>query len=402
MSSGDARKHELLAGPIPRSGRRNELQALDVRAGRGVGDLAQHLRRSSRRRRYRSIENRSRSEKKITFEPSGLSSGLTFISPSRRFVITGRATAPGIFVASAIGTVGLEHRVVPLLRELLRVDLQHALERRVVAAARRAAGPQHVADHLVAVPCRRCTPTAPGRSDTGNSAGRRARRSSGSFSRRAASRIHIAVCGSTGPIDRYSAIPSMNHSGSVSAPPLPELTLVLVMSYWNAWTSSWPSTWSVASIGPASGRTIRRLYASVTPPVPSPISPSIALVCRKCGRAGVEDQRLAAAQLVVQQLREPRVPALGHPRGHPRRGFLLRVEVDVEMFGLQDLEVELPVLHLVPAEIARPGRAGPERRRRAETQSKRVERRAEGTMLLDARIFAHARPVVQRMYRVHF
>ena len=38
---------------------------------------------------------------------------------------------------------------------------------------------------------------------------------SGSFSRRAASRIHIAVFGSTGPIDRYSAIPSMNHSGSV-------------------------------------------------------------------------------------------------------------------------------------------------------------------------------------------
>ena len=54
-------------------------------------------------------------------------------------------------------------------------------------------------------------------------------------------------------------MPSMNHSGSVSAPAVPELTLVLVMSYWNAWTSSWPSTWSVASIGPASGSTIRRL-----------------------------------------------------------------------------------------------------------------------------------------------
>ena len=82
---------------------------------------------------------------------------------------------------------------------------------------------------------------------------------SGSFSRRAASRIHIAVWGSTGPIDRYSAIPSMNHSGRLRAPPFPELTLVLVMSYWNAWTSSWPSTWSVSCIGPASGSTIRRL-----------------------------------------------------------------------------------------------------------------------------------------------
>ena len=39
----------------------------------------------------------------------------------------------------------------------------------------------------------------------------------GSFSRRAASRIHIAVSGSTGPSDRYSAIPSMNHPGSMKA-----------------------------------------------------------------------------------------------------------------------------------------------------------------------------------------
>ena len=67
----------------------------------------------------------------------------------------------------------------------------------------------------------------------------------GSFSRRAASRIHIAVWGSTGPTERYSAMPSMNHRGSrtalgmfdeLVAPPAP------VMSNWKAWTSSWPST----------------------------------------------------------------------------------------------------------------------------------------------------------------
>ena len=39
----------------------------------------------------------------------------------------------------------------------------------------------------------------------------------GSFSCTAASRIHIAVCGSAGPTDKYSAIPSMNHSGNCSA-----------------------------------------------------------------------------------------------------------------------------------------------------------------------------------------
>ena len=36
----------------------------------------------------------------------------------------------------------------------------------------------------------------------------------GSFSRSAASRIHIAVCASTGPSERYSAMPSTNHSGN--------------------------------------------------------------------------------------------------------------------------------------------------------------------------------------------
>ena len=34
---------------------------------------------------------------------------------------------------------------------------------------------------------------------------------------RTASRNHMAVLASTGPIDRYSAMPSMNHSGSLSA-----------------------------------------------------------------------------------------------------------------------------------------------------------------------------------------
>ena len=81
----------------------------------------------------------------------------------------------------------------------------------------------------------------------------------GSCSRRVASRIHIAVSGSTGPTDRYSAMPSMNHSGMANAPADPELTLVPVMSYWNACTSSCPRTWSLASIGPANGSTIRRL-----------------------------------------------------------------------------------------------------------------------------------------------
>ena len=52
--------------------------------------------------------------------------------------------------------------------------------------------------------------------------------------RLALARIGIAVFGSTGPSDRYSAMPSMNHSGSASAPAVLLLTLVPVMSYWKA------------------------------------------------------------------------------------------------------------------------------------------------------------------------
>ena len=55
------------------------------------------------------------------------------------------------------------------------------------------------------------------------------------------------------------------------------------MSYWKACTSSWPMTWSVSASGPASGSTIRRRSDSVTPPVPSPSSPSMVLVCSKSG-----------------------------------------------------------------------------------------------------------------------
>ena len=100
------------------------------------------------------------------------------------------------------------------------------------------------------------------------------------------SRIHIAVCGSTGPMDRYSAMPSMNQSGSwIADGMLPLLSGPAprpVMSNWKACTSSWPSTWSVSAIGPAIGSTTRRFRSSVTPPVPSPMNPESVLVCSKC------------------------------------------------------------------------------------------------------------------------
>ncbi len=67
------------------------------------------------------------------------------------------------------------------------------------------------------------------------------------------------------------------------------------------------------------------------------------------GAAAVEHEGLAALELVVEHARQPRVPSLGHHPGHLDGLLVLEIEVDVEMAGLHDLEVELLVLDLVPA-----------------------------------------------------
>ena len=67
--------------------------------------------------------------------------------------------------------------------------------------------------------------------------------------------------------------------------------------------------------------------------------------------AGVQDQRLAAVQPMVEDLGEPGVPALRQaPRllgGRPLR----RIVVHVEVIGLEDLEIEAAVLDLVAPEV---------------------------------------------------
>jgi hypothetical protein len=67
----------------------------------------------------------------------------------------------------------------------------------------------------------------------------------------------------------------------------------------------------------------------------------------------VEDQRLATAQLVLKQALEPRMPALGKARGDIHARFLAWIEVDIEVLGLQDLEIEGSILNLVVAEVLR-------------------------------------------------
>ncbi len=66
------------------------------------------------------------------------------------------------------------------------------------------------------------------------------------------------------------------------------------------------------------------------------------------GTAAVEDEGLAALELVVEHPGQPGVPALGHEAGHLHRALVLEIEIDVEVPGLHDLEVKFLVLDLVP------------------------------------------------------
>ena len=62
----------------------------------------------------------------------------------------------------------------------------------------------------------------------------------------------------------------------------------------------------------------------------------------------------------LEQPLETRVPSLGHARGDLHARLLARIEVDVEVLGLQDLEVEGSILNLVVPEVLRGGgRASP-------------------------------------------
>ncbi len=74
--------------------------------------------------------------------------------------------------------------------------------------------------------------------------------------------------------------------------------------------------------------------------------------------AGVEDQRLAAGQLVVEDARQPGVPPFRHPCCMDCGGFLRRIEVDVEVLGLEHPEVEALVLDFVSAEVLGVERGG--------------------------------------------
>jgi len=78
------------------------------------------------------------------------------------------------------------------------------------------------------------------------------------------------------------------------------------------------------------------------------------------GVAGVEDDGLPRGELVVQDGAQARVPALGHPAEIDGGRLVVVVVVDVEVIGLEDLEIGAPVPDPVLPEILRLGGGGDE------------------------------------------
>jgi hypothetical protein len=86
--------------------------------------------------------------------------------------------------------------------------------------------------------------------------------------------------------------------------------------------------------------------------------------------AGVQDQGLAAPELVAEDVRQAGVPPLGHPRRQVD-GFLFgRIVVDVEVLGLEHLEVEVLILDLVAAEVLGVGRCRHEGEEKSGTEKR--------------------------------
>ena len=69
--------------------------------------------------------------------------------------------------------------------------------------------------------------------------------------------------------------------------------------------------------------------------------------------ARIENQRLTRRERVPKETGEARIPAFRHSRGVPRGRFFLRVVINVEVFGLEQPEVETVVMNLVATEVLR-------------------------------------------------
>jgi hypothetical protein len=69
------------------------------------------------------------------------------------------------------------------------------------------------------------------------------------------------------------------------------------------------------------------------------------------GLRAVEHDRLSPVQLFAEQNREPPEPPLRQTTDDVNRLAPILMKVDIEVLGVENLELVLPVLHLVLAEV---------------------------------------------------
>ena len=67
----------------------------------------------------------------------------------------------------------------------------------------------------------------------------------------------------------------------------------------------------------------------------------------------VQDERLSPAEVVLKQALEPHSPPLWQASRDVHAALFAWVEVDVEVLGLQDLKLEVPIVDLVTSEVLR-------------------------------------------------
>ena len=247
-AAGDDRRHREAAAPgVPAPGRVDELQARGVRVGRRAGEPAAHLARRGVGEEEIDREQAALREERDPAPVGADGRARRSCPPGCRRAIVSRPTSCGGEASRRIGSYAARIAACQsTVSSFVVMPSTSWMATRVVAGG--CAGPEHLADHTVAPSAGDVRPerVAPAVGEVLGPVRDRRRSAAGSSRPVAAAprRAATSPCsGSTGPIERYSAMPSMNHSGSVCAPVMPgaESGLV-VMSNWNACTSSWPIT----------------------------------------------------------------------------------------------------------------------------------------------------------------
>ena len=264
--------------------------------------------------RYRSIENRSRDEKKTMWRPSGLIDGDTLVAISR--LVVRRERAPERVRARGRAHHGRVLRAdvgVPVGRELFVVDERGLLERHD-RIARTHRGSEDLADHVVAVLAADVRPdglSPPIGEELGRCRGRRSPAALPCASRRAATwpcADRRARSRDIRPALRRTRAAALRCRRSRRRPAAsPRRNVVLECMYELV-------AEHMVGFGERAGQRQHdpplQSFGDAARALANHAADHVGLL--EVGVRGVEDERLASLHLVLEDAREPRVPALGH------------------------------------------------------------------------------------------